>query len=221
MDRSILDRYQSEDGASSYRRKFQKHWNERLNDRHERRLVSQLLERARGETPFRSALDAPCGWGRLYPLVRAVSDRVTEGDVSEPMLEQARAYHAGLEGVAPADHYEQVDALDLTFPDRHFDLVLSVRLCHHIRERKERLEYVRQILRVTDRAALFTFFDEGSFKNRLREFRRRFSSRRSKWTLRRDEIEELAREQGFSVTRFEPLSRLFSGHVYALLERWP
>ncbi len=221
MDQKILDRYRSEEGAHSYRSKFKKHWNERINDRHEQNLVAALLKSASQGKKFSSALDAPCGWGRLYPLVREVSERVVEGDVSQAMLDQAQIYHQTLDGLGQADDYVVCDAIKTDFPDRHFDLILSVRLSHHIREKSERLAYLRELLRVSNDSVLFTYFGENSLKNRLREFRRKFSNKRSKWTLSTEDIKKTTAECGYEVISQTPLSRLFSGHVYALLKRIP
>ena len=90
MDEPILRRYQSAEGAESYSKKFQKHWNERLNNTFERRLVQRLLnEVSRNDRPHR-ALDMPCGYGRLYPLLAEASAEVVECDWSHPMLLRAR-----------------------------------------------------------------------------------------------------------------------------------
>jgi SAM-dependent methyltransferase len=110
-------------------------------------------------------------------------------------------------------------ALGMPFADGTFDLVLSVRLCHHIREYVERLQYVREILRISKQWAVFTYFDFHSVKNQLREFRRRFNKKPPKWTLRASEIQKLANDAGFDLIRLIPLSYLFLGHRYAVLRR--
>jgi SAM-dependent methyltransferase len=196
LDAKILTRYNSPEGARSYSKKFTKHWNESIND---------------------WFLDVPCGYGRLFFMARELTPRVIECDWSFYLLRLARDDQR--ERGLPALGYVRADALQLPFPDRAFDLVLSVRLCHHIRERHERLRYVRETLRVANRCALLTYFDYHSLKNRLREIRRTFSPKRPKWTLRGSEVEALAAEAGFGVERSAPLSRLFSGHRYVLLKR--
>jgi hypothetical protein len=76
-----------------------------------------------------------------------------------------------------------------------------------------------EVLRVSRRWALFTYFDVASFKNRTHESRRRHNGKRSKWTLGFDQVQGLAYSQGFQVARWGWLSRLFSGHRYTLLRR--
>ncbi len=218
MDEPILRRYQSAEGAESYSKKFQKHWNERLNDTFERRLVQRLLnEVSRNDRPHR-ALDMPCGYGRLYPLLAEASAEVVECDWSHPMLLRARESQSRMP-TGGARRHVRAEAGRLPFPDRSFDLVLSVRLCHHIRSHEERLAYVRELMRVSAGWVIFTYFDTRSLKNRLRELRRLVSRKRPKWTLDRSDVEELASREGFRVVKSTPLSRFFSGHRYTLLRR--
>ena len=55
---------------------------------------------------------------------------------------------------------------------------------------------------------------------RMRRLARVFLSyKREKWTLATGEVERVARECGFRLARAEPISRLFSGHKYAVLIR--
>ncbi len=216
MDKKILDRYNSPEGAASYAGKFKRHWSERINNWHEHRLVHRLLQKASNEKSIGPALDLPCGYGRLYPIVRDLAERVVEGDWSFHLLSLARERQR-LGDSLPA--YVRATALALPFPDGVFDLVLSVRLCHHIREHDERCRYVREIMRVSRQWVIFTYFDRDSLKNRLREWLRQFSKKRSKWTLSFSEIETLAESAGFDVAHSVPLSRFFSGHRYVVLRR--
>jgi SAM-dependent methyltransferase len=219
MDTKVLDRYNSAEGATDYLGKFKRRWSERVNDRNEQKVLRALIRSAGIEKVPGLALDLPCGYGRLYPVARDISDRVVEGDWSFPLLQAARGRESADASLGPAFGYVRGTALGLPFRDRAFDLVLSVRLCHHIDEREERLLYLREILRVSARWVIFTYFDETSLKNRIREFNRRWSGKRPKSTLHPDEVARVAREQGFEVARSVWLARLFSGHRYVALRR--
>lgn len=216
MDREILARYNTADEAARYNRKFERHLSERVSNWTEQRLVRRLLGAVE---PGKLALDAPCGCGRLFPLVRERFERVVEADWSFDMVRQARANHtaAGFSGMGG---FVRLTALDLPFPDRTFDLVFSVRLSHHIRLPEERLRYMREVLRVSRGAVVFTYFDHHSVKARMRRAYVRLTARkREKWTIRTDDVREIAAEAGFRLVRAVPISRLFSGHRYALLVR--
>ena len=219
MDKEILSHYNSDQGASSYTKKFEKHWSEQVNNRHEQRLIRRLIAGIAAETPLRAALDLPCGYGRLMPVLRQHVNRVFEGDWSLPLLKTARENQKTAPGLKEADGYVRATALAMPFADGTFDLVLSVRLCHHIRERAERLAYVRELLRISDHWVVFTYFDAHSVKNLLREVRRKLFGKHPKWTLKASEIHEIAEVMGFEVAQSIPLSRLFSGHRYVALHK--
>jgi ubiquinone/menaquinone biosynthesis C-methylase UbiE len=218
MDKKILNRYNSLEGAESYSGKFKRHWTERINDRNERNLVSALLRKALKGKSIQLALDLPCGYGRLYPVIKKCANRVVEADWSFHLLKLGREMRDNPPAEPPSP-YVRATALSLPFRNNTFDLVLSVRLSHHIRERAERHQYVREISRVSKGWVIFTYFDQDSIKNRLREWRRRFRNKRSKWTLSRSEIQTIAEEAGFDLFYSTPLSRFFSGHRYVVLRK--
>jgi len=110
-------------------------------------------------------------------------------------------------------------AFDLPFADRTFDVVFSARLSHHIESDARRADYLREILRISERAVIVTIFDRHSLKNRLREVSRRLSGKRSKHTFARADVERIAGASGFAVAASLPLSRLMSGHVFYVLQR--
>ena len=220
MDKEILRHYNSEEGAKSYTKKFEKKWSERVNNRHEQKLIKGLMATLAQETTFRTALDLPCGYGRLMPVLKRHVPIVFEGDWSLPLLKIARETQEKDTATGKASGYLRATALALPIPDRKIDLVLSVRLCHHIREHTERRAYVRELLRVSRKWVVLTYFDDHSLKNRLREARRKiFKNKPPKWTLKASEIREIAASMGFEVVYSIPLSRLFSGHRYVALRR--
>ncbi len=219
MDREILSHYNSERGARSYTTKFERKWSERIINRHEQRLLRGLIEGIARRSSLERALDLPCGYGRLLPILKRHVPRVFEGDWSLPLLKIARDNQEVEPPSNRASGYVRATALALPFANEAFDLVLSVRLCHHIRLHTERLLYVRELLRISGQWVVFTYFDYHSLKNRLREIRRKLFGTPPKWTLKTSEIAEIAGEMGFEIVRSIPLSRFFSGHRYIVLER--
>ncbi|MBI4605568.1 MAG: methyltransferase domain-containing protein [Planctomycetes bacterium] len=198
--------------AASYDTKYERELHKRLSSWRERRLVERLLDRV-GRCD--RALDVPCGAGRLSGLIAEHASRLYEVDYSRQMLKLCRANAGTYRPLVAA-----ASAFQLPFPDRAFDLVVSIRLSHHIPEREARKDHLRELFRVSRRHVLVTFFGEESLKNRLRELYRRLGGRkRSKHTLSRGEVEGLAREHGFEVLDSRVISAVFSGHCFALLER--
>ncbi len=84
-----------------------------------------LLRRVWPGRPGESALDLPCGAGRLLPVLRGeFGARVAQADGSLAMLRQAAAA-----GDAPR---AQADALQTPFADRCVDGVVQFRFLHHL-----------------------------------------------------------------------------------------
>jgi SAM-dependent methyltransferase len=217
VEKNILDRYNSPQGAASYATKFEKHWTERINNRREQRLVRELLAQIPKDDLAGLTLDMPCGYGRLYPLVHEVAPQVVEGDWSFHLLRTARQ-HLDEAGHRPRG-FVRGTALAMPFANQAFNLVLSVRLSHHISARDERLQHVREILRISGKWVIFTYFDTASLKNRIHSLKRRIVRKRAKWTLSAEDIGRVAAESGYEIVASAPLSRLFSGHQYVALRR--
>jgi len=219
MDREILSHYNSPAGATDYVHKFERRWSERVNNWHEQRLLRNLLRSAGIDKLDGISLDLPCGYGRLHAIVRELGARVIEGDWSFSLLSAAKRYHLEQDRHELPAGYVRATALQLPFPDRAFEFVLSVRLSHHIREQHERIQHLREVMRVSRKWVVLTYFDSASVKNRNHDYRRRFNGKRAKWTLSFDEVQEFVQAEGFQLAQWAWISRFFSGHRYVLLRR--
>lgn len=213
MRATELANYKSAEGAARYRVRYQTHWHKRLSDRVERRLLARLLARAGRQE---SVLDVPCGTGRLSPVIKTAADRLYEGDVSVAMLRVDRENVGALAAGRAAG-----SALLLPYRDRSFGGVVSIRLTHHLTEPAEVAALVRELCRVSRAWVIVTYFAHSSWKNLLRRVRSRLFGRRPKNTVRHAELRALAERHGFTVEAAPALSRLFSGHHFALLRRGP
>ncbi len=196
-------------GAESYATKYDREWHKRVSSHAERRVIRRVLRR----TGLRDGvvLDVPCGAGRLTPLLEPVASRLVSADYSPSMVSVLRRVR-GRAGLVS-------DAFHLPFPDRSFDLVFSARLSHHIADADLRARYLGEVMRVSRSWTIATVFDSASLKNRLRELRRRFTDKRPKHTLSREQVAAVATRAGFEIEAAVPLSRLMSGHVYYLFRR--
>lgn len=199
--------------ALSYSTKYDRKLHKRVSQWRERRLLDAILRRTgRSER----ILDVPSGPGRLSGTIAAHGEKVFESDYSVEMLKLCRGRARGYRPLPAA-----VTAFQLPFRSRAFDLVVSIRLSHHIPDRAGRLEHLREMMRVARRFVLATFFGEETLKNRLHDLGNRFRrvKKDPKLALRRDEVRDLARKEGFRTVSCRSLSSLFSGHCFVLLER--
>ncbi|MDZ4857797.1 MAG: class I SAM-dependent methyltransferase, partial [Candidatus Hydrogenedentes bacterium] len=197
-----------------YAAKYENRWVERIRDFYEQKLVSGLIARVPLSDLTLPVLDLPCGIGRFLPVLHARVPRVIEGDWSNHMLQFARSKHE-----KNVLGFVRASTAALPFAEQSFDLVFSVRLCHHFPTTQERAEYIREMLRISRRWVILTYLDKHSTQNTVRSMVRRLKGKRLKWSMTKDEIAETAAEQGFTVVHSVLLSRFFSGQRYAILQR--
>ncbi len=212
MDKNLLDKYNSREGALSYVAEYDDKLHRKLSNVTEFKILARIFSTVGS---VESILDIPSGFGRFRDFFRARSQRLVEGDWSLEMLRENRE-----QGESPDDvSFVRADARSLPFADQSIECVVSIRLSHHIPDREHRYKHFDELFRVARRWVVATYFDEYSFKNLLRELRRPFNNKRSKWTLKTSEVRALGRARGFEMLHSIPIFRLSSGHRYALLRR--
>lgn len=173
------------------------------------RTVERLLARHGIRGPI---LDAPCGTGRLTAWLARHAVPVTALDVSASMLAAA----APLENVRYVRG--RIDALP--FPERSFDVVVSCRFLHHLHEREALAAALRELVRVTDRLVVASFWDVASLPQwRVRAGLKRAEGPRGRRAISRDALRALVAENGGNVLEFRTALRFFSQQTFFVAER--
>lgn len=211
MEQSKIDNYVSTRGAAAYKSDYEQKLHRKLSDRLERAIFARLFAKI---GVSESLLDLPCGAGRLFDLFAQHAKKVIEADFSPSML-QLNARDHGRAALA----YVRCSGLQIPLADRAVDTVVSVRLNHHLSRDGDREMHVREVLRVARHAAILTYFSHYSLKNWIRRLRKPFNKKGDKHTMATGKVVQIAREMGFVPRAIEPLSRLSSGHVFALFVR--
>jgi ubiquinone/menaquinone biosynthesis C-methylase UbiE len=209
---SKLVNYDSTRGAEAYRADYQNKLHRKVSDRLERRIFAKLLPEV---DRCQSILDLPCGAGRLHGLLKEHAPRIIEADFSGSMLRLNRELHPQWE----EDRYLRCSALDIPLGDHSVDLVVSVRLSHHINTPEGRRRHLEELFRVARKGVICTWFSSTSLKNLWRQARSVFHRKRPKNTMHNKEVSEIAAECGFLTTKTLPLAVLGSGHVFGLFLR--
>ena len=173
----------------------------------EARMVGDLLDRCR---PVRLALDAPCGTGRLTPVLAARAARVVGVVLSSSMLRHAGHVPARVRG----------DCERLPFADGRFDVVQCVRLLHHLPTEAQLEGCLRELARVSSRWVLVSYFRTLSLAHLRRRlkglFRERANHRRSiSWATLRG----AAARAGLRPVGSRCSAPLFSEQWFVLFER--
>jgi SAM-dependent methyltransferase len=81
-------------------------------------------------------------WGDMWEYSKSVCER-----------------NAMIEGVALRTSFQKASASDLPFDDETFDAVVSNLVFHEVRDTKDKMEVIREALRVTKRGGRFAFQD--------------------------------------------------------------
>jgi len=91
--------------------------------------------------PGDKVLDACCGNGRLYGVLKEKNIDYSGIDNSEELIKIAREKF-------PEAHFELADILKIPFPDNHFDKVYCIAALHHIPSEEFRLQAMQELKRV-------------------------------------------------------------------------
>lgn len=86
-------------------------------------------------------LDLGCGNGRYYELFKNKEIDYIGVDSSEKLVNIAKEKY-------PAVKFQAEDALNLPFPDNHFDKIYSIAVLHHIPSKELRMEFLKESKRV-------------------------------------------------------------------------
>lgn len=204
--------YQRVENAATYNLAYRDKLLKRSSTRREFELIGRHIARV-GRS--RVILDLPCGGGRLTPAFAGSADLVIEADIALGQLLYGRRESS----VATPRAWMTASAFHIPLRDRAVDGTISVRLSHHLPTAAERERHLTELLRVSQRFVIMTFFDHHSLKNRLRQLRRPFDRQPPKMTMTTARVAELARAHGARLVDAPPLSRIGSGHRYALIVR--
>lgn len=219
MDKALLDKYASPQGAASYDVKYEREFHKRVSNRVEHRLLRRVFARVGRR---RRLLDLPSGTGRMFGEIGRHAERFVECDYSREMLKLCRRNigGAGSPHVAGSSaRFVNCSCFAMPFRDGAFDCVFSARLMHHIPDARERERFIAEMARVSSEWVVTTFFDAWSLKNILRAVRRPLNRKKPKVTYSTAEIRSVAARHGLELVAAWPLSRLFSGHRYAIFRK--
>lgn len=202
--------YQKDQRAATYNAKYRDRWTKRISTWREFRLLDRML---RNQGRCKVLLDLPCGGGRLSPPMARYADLLIEADVALGQLRYGRVH-----GRVPT-HQVWMTASGFHIPlrDASVDGTVCVRLNHHLPTEAEREGLVRELLRVSKRFLIMSFFDYYSLKNTLRRLRRPFNRKPPKSTMKVAELERLAQDCGATLVECAAFFLIGSGHRYALM----
>lgn len=204
-------RYQRRDVADTYDGRRFTSLKGRWTDRREKCHVLRALQIAGAAG---HALDVPCGTGRFTELLLAAGFTVTAADISRAMIR-----HAGrrTEGCESRVHFVQGDVENLQFPDNAFDVVVTVRLLHHIPPPLH-VNVLSELSRVTKRWLIISYSSKYSLQSVRRDLRALVGGER-RFSISPRLFRHEVRLAGLRVAHECHLFPVVSESVFALLEK--
>jgi ubiquinone/menaquinone biosynthesis C-methylase UbiE len=125
----------------------------------EEMAVSRLLRKQH----FEHAVDVGGGYGRLSKYLTKFADKVTLAEPSQQQLDIAKIYLQD----TPAVSQRLLQAADLKMKDKSADLVLVVRVLHHLPDPSQELKEISRVLKPGG-TFLLEFANDAHFLNRIR-----------------------------------------------------
>lgn len=139
---------------------YQDYWNGREYEHAaEQMAISRLLRRKH----FTNAVDVGGGYGRLSKYLTKFSDKVTLAEPSQQQLDIAKVYLKDTPQVAQ----KLLQAADLKMKDGEADLVLVVRVLHHLPDPSPEFKEIARVLKPGG-TFLLEFANDAHFLNRIR-----------------------------------------------------
>ncbi len=202
--------YEHVERAATYNLEYQRQALKRSSTRREYRLIGRHMQRI-GRSGI--VLELPCGGGRLTPAFAEYAGLVIEADIAIGQILYGRS-----QSTAPTRRaWMTASGFHIPLRDDSVEGTICVRLTHHLPTASERERLIRELLRVSRRFVIVTYFDHHSLKNLLRRMRRPFNRKAPKMTMTTAGVAALARSAGARLVDAPPLSRIGSGHRYALI----
>ena len=112
---------------------------------------------------FQHAIDVGGGYGRLSKFLTKYASKVTLAEPSQQQLGIAKMYLKGAKNI----DQKLLQAADLKLPDGAVDLVLVVRVLHHLPDPRPELEEIARVLKPGG-TFILEFANDAHFLNRLR-----------------------------------------------------
>jgi 2-polyprenyl-3-methyl-5-hydroxy-6-metoxy-1,4-benzoquinol methylase len=185
------------------------------------RFVRQHLRRQPNEG-FLQALNLGTGEGDYDPMIASHGKSLTACDINERDVAFAQSLNTGV----PNLNYRIEDALNLSFPDNHFDLIISVDVIEHVGKPHRMLQEVARVLQPGGQAVIT--FPQWYFPwtydpiNRIRTSLKQSPIHQGayafghEYLLKPEEFRKWAEELGLEVLQEKALT----GHLAALLEMY-
>ncbi len=107
------------------------------------RFVKLALEELASRRSFNNGLNLGCGEGDYDPMISSFCKEMISCDINEEDISFARELNSGIENI----EYKVENAIDLSFPDNSFDLIVSTEVIEHVGNSPKMIEEIQRVLK--------------------------------------------------------------------------
>lgn len=133
----------------------------------------------------RSALDAPCGVGRMSLWLAQQGFDVTAVDLGDAAVEYTRE---ALQDAGFDANVSTGNLFALDYADSQFDVTLCFRLLHHFEDADLQQKLIAELCRVSSKYVVISYFSPYSVTTLKRRLRKRFTGKAMKQNPTRPEL---------------------------------
>lgn len=193
---------------------------QKLLDRREQAILAELLGIVANGRKDLHALDVPSGFGRFCAVLLSVSSKLIDADRSESMALRASTRARELGGKETGG--VGADLTQLPFRDGTFDVILCMRLLHHIFDPAARAKMFAELARVSKKHVIISFYDRNPLHQLQRSLSTIANKKRRASRIFFYPVEEFRAEvekAGFTLRDLRVPVRLLHAQRIALLEK--
>ncbi len=156
----------SPDGIRKYEKKRYRHFDQKLINQLEHRIMYKLLRKAHIENGH--ILNVPCGFGRFTAILNAFNLKILYFDLHPKMVKRCREQfetngHSFMNGTIRK----------LPFKNRCFDAIMTIRFFHHYFDDHDRLLMLRELQRVSKKYVIVTYYKTSFLHTIIKKFNNR------------------------------------------------
>lgn len=194
-------------------RRFQSRTGQRFHNA-ETAAIHALLDKAEETGKITTAIDLPCGTGRISQISTDRGYDLVCADISLPMLKAARRK---IEDRHQQAVYTAANIYRLPFPDDAFDSVSCIRLFQHL-DSKDSIRALRELGRISSRFVIVNFMYASGYYKAMRILRQKTGRYAPRYAVTRTFLNRIEPETGLRLHASQMPQPLHSGNMVILFD---
>jgi ubiquinone/menaquinone biosynthesis C-methylase UbiE len=180
----------------------------------ETNAIQQLLDIGEKRAPIRTAIDLPCGTGRISQIPAERGYDLLCADISVPMLKASRKK---IDALGKYASYAATDIYNLPFSDGTFDCASCIRLFQHLNE-TECLRALTELNRISSHFVIANFMYASGYYQVTRYLRQKAGRYAPRYTIKKSFLDSIEDSTGLKLIAQKLPQPLHSGNLVVLFK---